>query len=53
MNVGFYSIALIVLQLVSAPVSIAETTLKTAVASVESLSREFRLDGEVEAKLSA
>ena len=49
MNVGFYSIVFIILQLVSAPVSIAETTLKTAVASVESLSREFRLDGEVEA----
>ena len=49
MNVGFYSVVLIILQLVTAPVSIAETTLKTAVASVESLSREFRLDGEVEA----
>jgi RND family efflux transporter MFP subunit len=48
-SAGFYSVVFFVVQLVSMPVSIAETTLETAVASVESLKREFRLDGEVEA----
>lgn len=44
MNVLF-----ILSQIVYVPMALAENTLETAVASVQSLTREFRLDGQVEA----
>lgn len=47
-GIGLSSMVFILL-LARAPMSLAQANLETAVATVQSVSREFRLDGEVEA----
>lgn len=47
--IGTSCIAVLLLQLVSMPLVLAGNKLETAIATVQSVSREFRLDGEVEA----
>lgn len=49
-SVGYYGVIFsALLSFVYVPITLAEDSLETAIASVQSLSREFRLDGEVEA----